>query len=126
MKTICIDFDGVIHDYSKGWLGVDVFTKPIDGASEFTHALKNRGWVIILHTTRKDSPKLRKFLSENDIVVDYINYNPHQPKGSEESKIIADIYLDDRGMCFRGSFEQTLIDVLRFRPWQQDEDESLK
>ena len=24
-KTICIDFDGVIHDYSNGFQGEDVF-----------------------------------------------------------------------------------------------------
>lgn len=28
-KTICIDFDGVIHDYSKGWQGEDVFGQMI-------------------------------------------------------------------------------------------------
>ena len=119
MKTICIDFDGVLHDYSKGWLGVDVFIKPISGASEFTHTLKDRGWTIILHTTRNDSLALRKFLSENNIIVDYVNYNPNQPKGAEKGKIIADIYLDDRGMCFKGNFNQTLKEISTFFPWQE-------
>lgn len=31
-KTICIDFDGVIHDYSKGWQGEDVFGQIIPNA----------------------------------------------------------------------------------------------
>lgn len=38
-KSICIDFDGVIHDYSRGWQGIDVFDKVIPGASEATHQL---------------------------------------------------------------------------------------
>jgi hypothetical protein len=26
-KTICIDFDGVLHDYSDGYQGKDVFVE---------------------------------------------------------------------------------------------------
>lgn len=35
-KTICIDFDGVIHDYSKGWQGEDVFGQIIPNADTGT------------------------------------------------------------------------------------------
>ena len=43
-KTICIDFDGVIHDYSKGYQGEDVFGQMIPNADVGTSVLKKNGW----------------------------------------------------------------------------------
>ena len=119
MKTICIDFDGVLHDYSKGWQGVDVFSGAVDGASEGTHQLKEAGWIIIIFTTRNDTPALRKWLADNGIAFDYINYNPNQPVESEKGKLIADIYLDDRGLRFDGDWKKTIIQIGAFCPWQE-------
>lgn len=119
MKTICIDFDGVIHDYSRGWQGVDVFDKPLQGAIEGTARLRLNGWTIIIFTTRNDTPALRKWLEESHITYDYINYNPNQPKGSEKGKLIADVYLDDRGICFNGNWDEAVNEVLDFKAWQQ-------
>ena len=118
-KTICIDFDGVIHDYSKGWQGIDVFDRVLPGASEGTHELHDAGWTVIIFTTRNDTPALRAFLQENDIYFDYINYNPRQPKGSDHGKVIANVYLDDRGVCFMGDWKSSVSQILTFEPWQK-------
>lgn len=118
-KTICIDFDGVIHDYSKGWRGIDVYDRPIAGAKEGLLALRNAGWVIIIYTTRNDTPKLREFLESNELVFDYINVNPYQPMGSDKGKILADVYLDDKGITFDGDWEKTVSAIQTFTPWQR-------
>ena len=47
-KTICIDFDGVIHDYSNGWQGEDVFGQMIPNADTGTSVLKQKGWTVII------------------------------------------------------------------------------
>lgn len=121
-KTICIDFDGVIHDYSKGWQGVDVFDKPVSGAKEGTAALKGQGWTIIIYTTRNDTPALRQWLQENHITYDHINKNPNQPEGSDKGKLIANVYLDDRGILFGGNWEKAVEKTLNFIPWQESGD----
>ncbi len=118
-KTICIDFDGVIHDYSKGWRGIDVYDKPLDGAKEGLQALKDAGWIIIIYTTRNDTPKLREFLDSNGLVYDYINCNPNQPVGSDKGKLIADVYLDDRGITFEGNWSDSIEKILNFETWQK-------
>ena len=110
-KSICIDFDGVIHDYSKGWQGIDVFDKVLPGASEATNQLHEAGYMIIIYTTRNDTPALRDFLSKNNIYFDYINHNPYQPKGSELG--------NDRGVCFKGNWEDALHKIYNFKTWHQ-------
>lgn len=35
-KTICVDFDGVIHKYSKGWQGDVIYDEPVEGAKEYS------------------------------------------------------------------------------------------
>ena len=117
-KSVCIDFDGVIHDYSSGWQGIDVFDKVLSGASEAMHKLHDAGYIIIIHTTRNDIPALRDFLNKNDICFDYINNNPYQPKGSEYGKVKADVYLDDRGVCFTGDWNDAIDKILNFKTWQ--------
>lgn len=125
-KTICIDFDGVIHDYSKGWQGDDVFGQMIPNADTGTSILKQKGWTIIIFTTRKKTSKLEKWLKEHNIVYDYINENPNQPKNTS-GKIIADVYLDDRGICFRGRWDSWLLrEILDFKTWQEQTKEELE
>lgn len=52
-KTICIDFDGVIHDYSQGWQGEDVFGQMISNADTATQVLKKKGWQVIIFTPER-------------------------------------------------------------------------
>ena len=49
-KTICIDFDGVLHDYSNGFQGKDVFGDMIPNADDGTQVLHEKGWKIIIYT----------------------------------------------------------------------------
>ena len=67
-KTICIDFDGVIHDYSKGWQGEDVFGQMIPNADTGTATLKKNGWTIIIFTTRKKTGKF-SYISKFHIII---------------------------------------------------------
>lgn len=120
-KTICIDFDGVIHDYSKGWQGDDVFGQMIPNADTGTSVLKKKGWTVIIFTTRKKTAKLEEWLKEHNVAYDYINENPKQPDNTS-GKIIADVYLDDRGIKFNGNWDEWLIrDITDFEPWQERE-----
>lgn len=117
-KTICIDFDGVLATYD-GWKGRGEIGEPISGASEATQTLKKEGYTIIIFTTR-NGEDIKKWLDKNKISYDYINENPDQPKNTNEGKPIADIYLDDRAVCFRGNWEWALRDIVYFKPYNQE------
>lgn len=125
-KTICIDFDGVLSDYSSGYQGEDIFGDMIKGADSATQILKEKGWTVIIYTTRPVTDALKKWLEDNKISYDYINENPDQPKDSEGSKLMADIYLDDRGMRFNGDWDWTIRDIASFIPWEKKENEETK
>ena len=72
MKTICIDFDGVIASY-QGWEGADKFGDPVPGVQSALKVLRQEGYRIIIFTTRKVTAALKKYLKDNDITYDYIN-----------------------------------------------------
>lgn len=50
-KTIAIDFDGVIHTYSKGWQDGTIYDKPVPGAFAAIRALMH-DYAVFIHTTR--------------------------------------------------------------------------
>lgn len=110
-KTIAIDFDGVLADYSKGYQGKDVFGTPIPGADNATKVLKENGWRIIIYTTRPNTDALRKWLKENGITYDYINENPDQPEESKGSMLPVDedeFEISDGGFGNGASFSSEL------------------
>jgi len=50
--SICVDFDGVIHRYSRGWFGGSIYDPPVEGAREGLKHLTSKGFEIIIFTTR--------------------------------------------------------------------------
>lgn len=52
MKTIAVDFDGVLHRYSKGWQDGTIYDPPTDGAKEAMERLKAEGYRILIYSTR--------------------------------------------------------------------------
>jgi hypothetical protein len=117
-KTICVDFDGVIADYSKGWQGNGIFGDPVPGASKVLHKLRLAGWKIIIFTTRGEVDLLAKYFHKNSIPYDEINKNSDNPPGSNNGKPIADVYLDDRGVRFNGDWDEAYMLITTLEPWQ--------
>ena len=117
-KTVCIDLDGTLVHYEE-WQGEEHFGKVLLGASTATKALHEKGWFIIIYTTRSNKTILSKFLSENQIEFDAINENPYQPSNAIGGKPIADVYVDDRALCFKGDWARTESEILKFKPWEE-------
>lgn len=56
MSTLAIDFDGVIHAYSKGWQDGSIYDPPMPGAFDALRELRKR-YELVIFTTR--ASKLR-------------------------------------------------------------------
>ncbi|MCK4500862.1 hypothetical protein KAU11_10205 [Candidatus Babeliales bacterium] len=116
-----IDFDGVIAHYS-GWKGSEHFGKPIEGAKEALQQLKNEGHIIIIYTARLPTEGLKEYLSKYNMPYDYINENPLMKAINEgPRKIPADIYIDDKGLTFKGNWTNTLNQIAKFKSWEPHE-----
>ncbi|MFN3528466.1 MAG: hypothetical protein ACK417_00915 [Bacteroidia bacterium] len=124
--TIAVDFDGVIHGYSKGWNGGDIYDPPVPGTREALEKLKADGWKIYIFSTRTNKifrkkeeadqeAAMKNWLAEHQIPYDKI---------WTFGKPMADIYLDDRAIGFRGDWQQSLAEIAAFEPWTKEEKSS--
>jgi len=90
-KTIAIDFDGVLHGYSKGWKDGSIYDKPVFGAGEAMQMLLEQGFEVVIYSTRchdrevagvhqKNQVKeMRDWLVEHDIPYSRIHIEPGKP-----------------------------------------------
>lgn len=108
-KTICLDFDGVIHSYRSGWKGESVITDPpihrVDEA--IAHLRKN--YRVVVHSARCCSEEgcqaIRDWLNHHNIVVDEVcMFKPP-----------AFVYVDDRAVAFTGDWDETILTIQSFR-----------
>ena len=94
-KTIAIDFDGVIHQYSQGWQDGTIYDPPMEGALDAVKKLASNNKLVIFSTRAKD-PVLRGNMME--WLKDH-GFSPYFSNVTHE-KVIAHIYIDDRGLRF--------------------------
>lgn len=52
-RTVAVDFDGVLHPYTKGWIGaVPDDEPPMPGAPDFLGKLVDEGYRVVVFSTR--------------------------------------------------------------------------
>jgi len=90
-KTISVDFDGVIHRYSKGWHDGTTYDVPMPGAFEAICKMRLRGYDVVIHSARPAS-MIQEWLS-----VHWPKYPPYgEPPSIAVEKPHAVVYIDYR------------------------------
>lgn len=144
-KTIAIDFDGVIHAYSKGWQDGKCYDEPVFGVFEAIQTLIEVGYSIFIFSTRKSKEIkrwMKQYAYESDYITNGIGGDPEDfcyPKygftvevipfwvkfwnkknviGITKRKLPATAYIDDRAINFKGSWTTTLGDIVSFKTYQ--------
>ena len=118
MKTIAIDFDATISEYT-GYKGKGVFGLPLPGAVKYINRLHNQGNTIIINTTRSEIHLVSQYLTDWNIPYDYINFNLENIKQDlSDKKVLADVYIDDRSLVFTGEWTEDYVNkIIAFKPW---------
>lgn len=105
-KTICIDFDGVIHKYSRGYQDGSIYDDPIEGALEALEILQKE-YAVVIFSTRKPKQILdwafslpSWHLAIKVIPQDQQFWNDKETIGVTDRKLPAMYYIDDRALRF--------------------------
>lgn len=141
MQTIAIDFDEVIHKYSKGWQDGKCYDVHVDGVFEAIQELMKE-YTVFVFSTR--SPKQIKRWLQERIMEQEFGDNPYDPiewvwpkygykcqiirpwtkfwnkknvLGITKRKLPAMCYIDDRALSFKGEWNRTLTDVKNFKTY---------
>ncbi len=111
MATIAVDFDNTLAN-----LDAEGNVWPVDGARDAMISLRQMGHVIVIHTCRtteaiaahrlpEEIAFIEDFLNHFQIPFDQVFVGP---------KLIADAYVDDRAVAFRGDWPDTLANLIRY------------
>jgi len=101
-RTVAIDFDGVIHQYSKGWRDGTIYDPPVEGAREAMEKLHRR-YDIVIFTTRVN-PAMRGADTQIDEIIGWLErYGFRRGEHYDDithAKPAALVYIDDRALHF--------------------------
>lgn len=125
---ICVDFDGVIHSYERGWQDGSIYGTVIPGFFEWLRDAQEY-FQIVIYSSRSGTPLGRQqmltwleyqnglWLSEDHAIAidgDKVKFAHKKPA--------AFLTIDDRATRFRGDWsapELAPAALLAFRPWNQ-------
>jgi ribonucleotide monophosphatase NagD (HAD superfamily) len=94
--NIAVDFDGVIHRYSKGWHDGTIYDGPMPGCCDALHQLQDRGHKITIYSSRTFTRPSQL----NTMKTWLLKYKIPYDSIATEGKPPAHVYLDDRGLRF--------------------------
>jgi len=107
--TVAVDLDGTIaKPYKK--FDPKKIEPPRPGAKDAMQKFKDKGYTVIINTVRGDKKLVKDYLKEHEIPYDHVNENPNQPDNASD-KLIADVYIDDRGVDARPAWRRIVETV---------------
>lgn len=113
--TLCLDFDGVLHWYRKGWQSAAIIDdEPVPGAVEFvTNA--QQFFTVVVYSSRSSQPggieAMRAWMKANGF--------PEVQFATEKPK--AFLTIDDRALTFTGQWPDPQA-LRNFQPWTRQPD----
>lgn len=138
--AIAIDFDGVIHKYSKGWQDGSIYDEPFSGVFEAIEELMKENTVFIFST--RSPRQIKNWLMPYIMVSEYEAegmgndptlwkytrygftaeiipfwkkfWNKKNVLGITRKKLPAIIYIDDRAYKFKGDWNKVLKDLTQY------------
>lgn len=114
-ERVLIDFDGVIHSYLQGWLGIDVIPDPpVDGAIDWLELMMDNFAVSIFSVRCNESSgieAMRTWLFKHGMLYSKLMALHFQP-GKPACRII----IDDRALRFDGVYP-TPDQIEAMDPW---------
>lgn len=122
---LCIDFDGVIHDYKEGWKDGSIYGDVTPGFFAWALQAKER-FNLTIYSSRSKTPEgiqamknwmgrqlaQRLMPSEITNIVDLFTFASEKPP--------AFLTIDDRAYCFDGNWNDRRLwpeDLINFKPW---------
>jgi hypothetical protein len=128
---LCIDFDGVIHKYSKGWQGGLIYDDVTEGFFDWAEKAKEV-FALVIYSSRSGSyggidamkhwlkVQGEKWAGDGDgsgaipDVASWFDFASEKPP--------AFLTIDDRAVCFEGKWDGIAMDpftLRHFKPWTQ-------
>ena len=121
---LCLDFDGVLHSYKRGWMGAHIIgDPPVEGAVEFLQAASEH-FIIAIFSSRSNEEggieAMKRWLARA--------FAPHnQEMSTRDHELLREIQwpsekppamvtLDDRAITFTGEWP-SVESLLAFKPW---------
>ena len=127
---ICVDFDGVIHDYKKGWQDGSIYGKVVPGFFEWLERCRKE-FNVVIYSSRSKTAEGRDAMAQwladqrdkwvarggqtdrvERIVLEFASEKPS-----------AWLTIDDRSFHFQGNWEDPALTVKAiwcFRPWNAE------
>jgi len=122
--SVCVDFDGVIHSYTSGWKGPCIISDPpVEGAFEWLEMMtkyadnKNRMFHVNIYSSRS------KYDGAVEAMQEWFKKHglPEKTLAALDfptQKPAANLTIDDRAFCFKGTFPQPDW-IFGFKSWNK-------
>lgn len=125
--TLCIDFDGVIHSYERGWQDGAIYGTPTPGFFAWAMRAKDQFRLVVYSSRSKDAEGIRQMQEWLGVaLLEWQQDHPHglglsfSDFGFAHEKPAAWLTIDDRAVQFRGDWSAPELtpDAMRaFKPW---------
>ena len=111
--TVCLDFDGVIHRYSRGWQNGEIYDVPTEGFREWLEDAKKL-FQIVIYSSRSASAEgieaMKAWLTMHGFNTKDFSFAHTKPP--------AFITIDDRALTFDGDWNLFRPEqLLTFKSW---------
>lgn len=125
--TVCIDFDGVIHSYDRGWQNGVIYGDVVPGFFEWVELARDRFKLVVYSSRSKTDEGVTAMAlwmheKRNEWIKAGGVRHPTKPLEMEfaSEKPAAWLTIDDRAVQFRGDWSDpslTVEAIEAFKPW---------